>query len=273
MNTTINPEAEIVLRKQVERAVRPVRASRDRKLAMREELFGHLTAIYAEELKQQTDEQTAMAGALSRFGEPAALTAELNASAGWGQRYAYYEDFFNHCFSPHTGEPLIRFAFRILLAWGIATSIVILGSALLDSLVVRIFENDPTTYPTLANVYLLLVFGPVSAVVGSWHIARTLQRGGTHSRWFWARWFWAGVLAFFWTLVAISIVAVSWWSLTGTFAGFHRIAGRAAVWGVAGLAVAWGPLPFALLLSGWVLHVGQKYRQKYEVWTTLAIDE
>jgi len=145
---------------------------------------------------------------------------------------------------------------------------VVLGSALLDSLVVPIFNNDPTIYPALANVYLLLVFGPVSAVVGSWHIARTLQRGGTLSRWFWAF-----VLAFVWTLVAIAIVALSWWSLTGTFAGFHRIAGRAAVWGVAGLAVAWGPLPFALLLSGWVLQAGQKYRHKYEVWTTLDIDE
>jgi len=60
---------------------------------MREELFAHLTAIYVDELQQQPGEQAALAGALRRFGEPAALTAELNASVGLWQRYAYYEDF------------------------------------------------------------------------------------------------------------------------------------------------------------------------------------
>jgi hypothetical protein len=268
MIVAMSPAIEIALRKHVERAVRPVRAGRDRKLAMREELLAHLTAIYFDELKQQPDEQTAMAAAVQRFGEPAALTAWLNASAGFMDRYAYSEDLFACCFSPHSGESLVRFAFRLLLAWGIATSIVILGAALLDSTVVRIFKNDPTTYPALVNLYLLLVFGPVAAVVGTWNIARTLQHGGQLSRWLRAL-----ALAFFWSLAAIALVAVFWWSFTGTLAGFQRIAGRAAVWGVAGLAVAWGPLPFALLLSGWVLHAGQKYRQKYEVWTTLAIDE
>jgi hypothetical protein len=193
---------------------------------------------------------------------------ELNASAGFTGQYAYYEDFFTQCFSPRSGESLVRFALRILLAWGIATSIVVLGAAILDSLVVRIFKNDPTTYPALVNLYLLLVVGPVAAVVGAWNIARTLQRGGQLSRWFWAL-----VLAFLWTLVAIGLVALFWWSFTGTLAGFQRIAGRAAIWGVAGLAVAWGPLPFALLASGWVLQAVQKHRQKYEVWTTLAIDD
>ena len=93
MNATISRSAEITLRKQIERCVRPVRAGRDRKLAMREELFAHLTAIYVDELNQHSDEQAAMTGALQRFGEPAALTAELNASVGLWQRYAYYEDF------------------------------------------------------------------------------------------------------------------------------------------------------------------------------------
>lgn len=268
MNAEIPADVDLLLRKQVERAVRPVRAGRDRKLVMREELFAHLTAIYDEELLQQQEKHTALTAALSRFGEPADLTTELKASVGLSERSAYYSDLFTHCFSPHSGEPLVRFAFRILLAWGTLTSIVVLGAALLDSMVVRIFENDPTLYPTLVNLYLLLVIGPIAAIVGAWNIARTLQDGGKLSRLFWAL-----GLALLWTLVAIALVGLFWWSLTGTFAGFHRISGRAAVWGVTGLTVAWGPLPFALLLSGWVLQAGQKYRQKYEVWTTLEIDD
>lgn len=53
---------------------------------MREELFGHLTSLYADELKRQPDDQAAMDVALRRFGEPAALTSELNASVGFAQR-------------------------------------------------------------------------------------------------------------------------------------------------------------------------------------------
>jgi hypothetical protein len=49
MNSTISPTAEIALRKQVERAVRPVLAREKRKLRMREELLAHLTAIFGEE--------------------------------------------------------------------------------------------------------------------------------------------------------------------------------------------------------------------------------
>jgi hypothetical protein len=38
MNAEISSGTELALRKQIERAVRPVHAGRDRKLAMREEL-------------------------------------------------------------------------------------------------------------------------------------------------------------------------------------------------------------------------------------------
>src|SRR6185436_19948483 len=99
MNTEIGPEVDLALRKQIERAVRPVQAGKDRKLAMREELLAHLTAIYTEERERQPDDQAAMAAALERFGEPAALTTELNASVGSAARIGFYvdggEDWFN----------------------------------------------------------------------------------------------------------------------------------------------------------------------------------
>jgi hypothetical protein len=64
----------------VERAVRPVRAEPARKLKMRRELLTHLTSIYEEELARRSDPAAAPAEALRRFGDPAALTRELQDS-------------------------------------------------------------------------------------------------------------------------------------------------------------------------------------------------
>jgi hypothetical protein len=68
------------LRVHVERAVRPVRAFECRKLRTREELLAHLTSAYEEERACRSDDREALAEALRRFGEPAELTRELQAS-------------------------------------------------------------------------------------------------------------------------------------------------------------------------------------------------
>jgi hypothetical protein len=70
----------------VERAVRPVRAEPARKLKMRHELLTHLTSIYEEELARRSDPAAARAEALRRFGDPAALTRELQDSVPVLQR-------------------------------------------------------------------------------------------------------------------------------------------------------------------------------------------
>ncbi len=71
----------IELRKQVERIVRPIRASNRRKDRMREELLAHLTTIYGEEIEKTHDDAAgALAAASERFGDPVALRAELQAS-------------------------------------------------------------------------------------------------------------------------------------------------------------------------------------------------
>ncbi len=71
----------IELRKQVERIVRPLRASSHRKNRMREELLVHLGELYEQERAAHPDnESAALATALERFGDPAALRAELQAT-------------------------------------------------------------------------------------------------------------------------------------------------------------------------------------------------
>jgi ATP-dependent Clp protease ATP-binding subunit ClpC len=72
----------------VERAVRPVRAGPARKLRMREELFTHLTGIFEEEKARLGGDAAALAEAARRFGDPAALTADLQASLTLGDRAA-----------------------------------------------------------------------------------------------------------------------------------------------------------------------------------------
>jgi hypothetical protein len=76
MNAEITSEVLLALKKQVERAVRPVRAGRRRKLLMREELLAHLVAIFAEQRLQGETDAEALRAARRRFGEPQALTAE-----------------------------------------------------------------------------------------------------------------------------------------------------------------------------------------------------
>jgi hypothetical protein len=70
----------------VERAVRPVQAGPKKKLRMREELLAHLMAIHEEELARLGDDSAARAEAIRRFGDPEALTVELQQSVKWSDR-------------------------------------------------------------------------------------------------------------------------------------------------------------------------------------------
>jgi len=71
----------------VEKAVRPVRAMNRRKDAMREELYGHLTKIFEQELANLGEQQAAVEAAIRRFGEPAELTRELQQTVPWPETF------------------------------------------------------------------------------------------------------------------------------------------------------------------------------------------
>jgi hypothetical protein len=68
------------LTEAVERAVRPVWASPTRRRRMRRELLAHLRAAFEEERTRLGDDRLALNQALARFGDPAELTRELQAS-------------------------------------------------------------------------------------------------------------------------------------------------------------------------------------------------
>lgn len=73
----MNSNLERQLKITVERVVRPVKTWDVRKQVIREELLGHLTAIYREEFERSGDEAGALHAARSRFGAPEELTREL----------------------------------------------------------------------------------------------------------------------------------------------------------------------------------------------------
>lgn len=75
------------LRVQVERVVRPIRASNLRKDRMREELLAHLIRLFDEELARTSDAQSATSEAIRRFGDASLLARELQASVPWFDRW------------------------------------------------------------------------------------------------------------------------------------------------------------------------------------------
>src|SRR5262249_56512234 len=63
--------------KIVERAVRPIKATIKYKRKVREELLGHLSATYEEEVSRDGQPFAALNRAADRFGDPGRLSREL----------------------------------------------------------------------------------------------------------------------------------------------------------------------------------------------------
>src|SRR5262249_37101154 len=142
MNDTTLTQLKII----VERAVRPVRASTFRKRKMREELLAHVSDVFEEESKLG-DGRAALARTQERFGQPAELTGQLQASvprSDWfGQFVEYFEDF-------RAGESPLRRATRHALMM-----FLIFGTLVLPIFLVQHRFSELSIIPAAA----ILVFG------------------------------------------------------------------------------------------------------------------
>jgi hypothetical protein len=106
----------------VERAVRPLRASTHRKRKIREELLAHVSEVFEEELGQGRDERAALERTAQRFGDAAAVTAQLQGSVPAGDRVMRFLE-------GEPGESSLRSALRV--AWlQAAVILVALGAAI-----------------------------------------------------------------------------------------------------------------------------------------------
>lgn len=86
----MNDDTRMQLRKIVERAVRPVRASAARLHRIREELLAHATAAFDEEFERLGDESLAVQRVVQRFGDAAELSRELEQDMPRSERLTWW---------------------------------------------------------------------------------------------------------------------------------------------------------------------------------------
>jgi hypothetical protein len=176
----------------VERAVRPVRAAEARKLRMRQELLAHLEAACEEEHARLGDREAAQAEAVRRFGDPAAVTAELQASVPLLERVLYTPvpvSALSRVLAPlvarRPAESAARFAIRVSLLWAafglLATSLSALPrltSVTLDPAEATVSAHCLGAVGAAAFVFMLLICAMGREVSGRLVPAAALRAAG-----------------------------------------------------------------------------------------------
>jgi uncharacterized membrane protein HdeD (DUF308 family) len=135
----------------VERAVRPVRASASRTRKMREELLAHVTAVFEEERAKLPDDETALARTAQRFGAPAELTAQLQASVPALDVIDRLMERFTGVLSFRSDESTLSRTVRYTLLVEVAALLLYFGMLLLLHGVVRVWPTEEVwrSYPFL----------------------------------------------------------------------------------------------------------------------------
>lgn len=261
MNETMNE----TLMKVVERAVRPLHAGKVRKLAMREELLGHLTVIYADESARRTDERAALAAAIERFGNPAELSRELAGSLTWRDHWVWLSERWaiaiDRTFAWLSGESFARFALRS------GGAIAKLNLLLFLLVFVVVWLNGDRFDATFAsfNRYTFTLFASmlVSEIAFLWAIQSTYvaaYRSDRPRRWLAVASGLAG-----WTALLVLVSAAFWFGITlnveSVFEQLPRIA----------LCTA-ATLPLVLLLAAWAAAHSARQNEPYQRWSRLECE-
>lgn len=145
MNETTLKGLKIV----VEQAVRPVRATTDRKRRIREELLAHLVAIFEEESQRLDNDQAALAEAKSRFGNPKELTAQLQDTVPRWNRLARLGEI-GAFRGPH--ESLRHFAGRMAILSTTLSAIAMLVLSSAGLCVALVAHRRPRDEPGAARI-------------------------------------------------------------------------------------------------------------------------
>jgi hypothetical protein len=146
------------LRQQVERVVRPVRASQATKDRMREDLLEHLQLLYGKELARSGDPVVALAEATRQLGEPQALTRDLQSRVSRLERWAMTPLAGTQVSRRRPGESVGRWIVRTVtvgsLASGVALAVIVF---LLAALRMRVNRLGPVWPFLLTNPILMWV--------------------------------------------------------------------------------------------------------------------
>jgi hypothetical protein len=200
--------------------------------------------------------------------QPAALTAELNASVGLAERIAYrcdcWEDALNgvlhYWFRRRAGEAWFSFALRVVGTLAVAIIAIIVAIKLASVVLVPGWSNNPGTWPFLAKYFAWLLVSQVVTLVALKSIFLTLYVG--QARW---RWFWASVQAVLWAFCCAALAMAFRWVMTGAPPTTGELTDLVLSWSI-------GKSPF-LVLGVCFFRFAALQRTKHEVWTTMAIDE
>jgi hypothetical protein len=150
-----------ILRRPVERAVRQLVVSTDRRRKMREELLAHLITVYESERIQGLSEVVAAERAVERFGDPQALRAELQATVSWSHRQLAHLD--NLIVGPPGVAPW-RHGLR-----GAGMIFTILGAVWLAIMVLAQFKPRMGDLGELSSNFLAFaIAGSVTAFLVTW---------------------------------------------------------------------------------------------------------
>jgi ATP-dependent Clp protease ATP-binding subunit ClpC len=131
------------LKRTVEQAVRPVRATMARKRQMREELLAHLTAIFEEEAETLGDDRPALDQVKRRFGDPRELTSELQESVSQWQRVCSTIEKYNF----QSGQPVLHLAATSVL-WACLMGVAML----LAGVSISVLRGRPNDLGMFAHV-------------------------------------------------------------------------------------------------------------------------
>jgi len=262
----MNESTNETLMKVVERAVRPLHAGKVRKLAMREELLGHLTAIYTEESARRTDERAAVTAAIERFGSPAELSRELASSLAWRDHWAWlserYAAAIDRTFGWQRNESFAGYALRS------GGAIAVLNVLLFLLLFVIVWLAGDWLDATFASfnrfTFTLFANMAVSEVTFLWAIQSTYHTAfcaGRPRRWLAATTVLAG-----WTALFVLLCATFWFGITLSLDSVLDRLPRIAIMTAA-------TLPPVVLLIAWATQYSIQQNQTYERWSQLALDE
>ncbi|MBA3312831.1 MAG: hypothetical protein M3552_17440 [Planctomycetota bacterium] len=148
----MTPTSQIALKVIVERAVRPVRATLERKKRMREELLAHVTEVLDEEVGKSADAQAAIAATARRLGNADEIAAELQRTVPAYDRFFFAMERITLA-RPEEGvvRRALRWAVFVATMNGLAASCV--------SMPVGLFSGKWIGLVPLTLVLATLVFG------------------------------------------------------------------------------------------------------------------
>ncbi len=239
MNTYFqNPAEDEVLISQmkiVERVVRPLLASNARKRKIRDELLIHLSATYDEELARHNDPFAALAAAGKRFGSPAELTAELQATVPWiEQAEARLEPIFGW----RAPETALRWMVRMGFQMGLLMAIACAAASIFA---LREFGWTSNVWLAIRPLVASMIVLPLSvAMSGFCHFKMRDHIFGV----FGSRKSWGQAIA--WAMfLAVATVACGFTFLTVAYGGFSPAAAGFYPCIAAGIIWAMGMLVFA----------------------------